>query len=154
MSQVNRYASIQKRTFESALMHHLETQWGLLGGRRILQLLVDDVLDYAAEEEELGKTIGKDLLEGNVTLPIIRTLNRCTEAERDRLAEIIRARSQDPEHLQVILDTLQHYDGLEYCRSMARGYVEKAKASLHSFADDHNKSALLTVASFVADRRN
>ena len=49
MSQVNRYASIQKRTFESALMHHLETQWGLLGGRRILQLLVDDVAELQDE---------------------------------------------------------------------------------------------------------
>lgn len=43
MSRVNPYGSIQKRTFESALLHHLETEWGLLGGRRILQLLVDDV---------------------------------------------------------------------------------------------------------------
>jgi hypothetical protein len=49
MSRVNPYGSIQKRTFENALMHHLETEWGLLGGRRILQLLVDDVLALQAE---------------------------------------------------------------------------------------------------------
>ena len=44
MSRVNPYASIEKRTFESALMHLLETEYGLLGGRRILRLLVEDVL--------------------------------------------------------------------------------------------------------------
>lgn len=40
MSQVNPYGSIQKLTFENTLLYHLETEWGLLGGRRILQLLV------------------------------------------------------------------------------------------------------------------
>lgn len=43
MSRVNPYASIAKRTFGSALMHLLETEYGLLGGRRILQLIVEDV---------------------------------------------------------------------------------------------------------------
>jgi len=43
MSQVNPYASIAKRTFASALVHLLETEYGLLGGRRILQLLAEDV---------------------------------------------------------------------------------------------------------------
>jgi len=49
MSRVNPYASIEKRTFESALMHLLETEYALLGGRRILGLLVEDVL--ALQEE-------------------------------------------------------------------------------------------------------
>jgi len=43
MSRVNPYASIEKRTFESALIHLLETEYGLLGGRRILALLAEDV---------------------------------------------------------------------------------------------------------------
>ncbi|MBL7063075.1 MAG: DUF1670 domain-containing protein, partial [Anaerolineae bacterium] len=49
MSRVNPYASIEKRTFESALMHLLETEYGLLGGRRILQLLVEDVMALMEE---------------------------------------------------------------------------------------------------------
>ncbi len=43
MSRINPYGSIEKRTFESALQHLLETEYGLLGGRRILHLLVEDV---------------------------------------------------------------------------------------------------------------
>jgi hypothetical protein len=43
MSRVNPYGSIEKRTFGSAMMHLLETEYGLIGGRRILQLLVEDV---------------------------------------------------------------------------------------------------------------
>lgn len=49
MSQVNPYGSIQKRTFESALVHLLETEYGLIGGRRILQLLADDVVNLVTE---------------------------------------------------------------------------------------------------------
>lgn len=49
MSQVNPYASIAKRTFESALIHLLETEYGLLGGRRILQLLAEDVQQLVEE---------------------------------------------------------------------------------------------------------
>jgi hypothetical protein len=49
MSQVNPYGSIQKRTFESALVHLLETEYGLIGGRRILQLLAEDVAKLVAE---------------------------------------------------------------------------------------------------------
>lgn len=49
MSRVNPYASIEKRTFESVLMHLLETEYGLLGGRRILWLLVEDVLALQVE---------------------------------------------------------------------------------------------------------
>jgi hypothetical protein len=49
MSQVNPYGSIQKRTFESALVHLLETEYGLIGGRRILQLLAEDVVKLVEE---------------------------------------------------------------------------------------------------------
>ena len=49
MSRVNPYASIEKRTFESALLHLLETEYGLLGGRRILHLLVEDVMALMEE---------------------------------------------------------------------------------------------------------
>lgn len=42
-TRTNQFASIEKRTFESALVHMLETEYGILGGRRILQLLAEDV---------------------------------------------------------------------------------------------------------------
>jgi len=49
MSRVNPYGSIGKRTFESALVHLLETEYGLLGGRRILNLLAEDVARLVEE---------------------------------------------------------------------------------------------------------
>jgi octaprenyl-diphosphate synthase len=116
--------------------------------------LVDDVLDYAAEEEELGKTIGKDVQEGKVTLPIIRTLAQCTEVERRRLVETIRSRSLRPGDLREILETVRGYDGLGYAHDRARGFVEEAKERLHPLPHGRDKAALLTVADFVASRKN
>jgi octaprenyl-diphosphate synthase len=116
--------------------------------------LVDDVLDYAAEEGELGKTIGKDLQEGKVTLPVIRTLTQCTDAEKARLVEIIRSRSSEPRHLREIFTTIRRYDGLKHTHSRARGFVETAKVHLRPLPDGRDKSALMAVADFVASRRN
>jgi octaprenyl-diphosphate synthase len=116
--------------------------------------LVDDVLDYAADEEELGKSIGKDLQEGKVTLPIIRTLQQCTETERGQLVDSIRSRSLEPPKLQQILDTVRFYDGLDYTHAKARGFLEDAKGRLRDLPDGQDKSALMAVADFVASRRN
>ncbi|MCP4358576.1 MAG: DUF1670 domain-containing protein [Chloroflexi bacterium] len=49
MSRVNPYGSIEKRTFESALMHLLETEYGFFGGRRILRLMTEDVMALIEE---------------------------------------------------------------------------------------------------------
>lgn len=115
--------------------------------------LVDDVLDYAAEEEELGKTIGKDIQEGKVTLPIIRTLGRCTELERRRLMEVIRSRSVSQKEVHEILETVQKYDGLQYTQQVARRFVEEAKARLMGLPASKARAALLAVADFVAARK-
>jgi hypothetical protein len=58
MSRVNPYASIAKRNFESAMMHMLETEYGLLGGRRILRLLVEDTLALMNEFFPVQERIG------------------------------------------------------------------------------------------------
>jgi transposase len=62
MNQVNPYGSIQKRTFAAALLHHLETEWGLLGGRRILQMLVDDVEALREEFYPAIENVGSGML--------------------------------------------------------------------------------------------
>jgi hypothetical protein len=58
MSRVNPYGSIVKRNFESAMLHMLETDYGLLGGRRILRLLVEDTLalmdEFYPPQERVG----------------------------------------------------------------------------------------------------
>ena len=58
MSRVSPYGSIAKRNFESAMMHMLETEYGLLGGRRILRLLVEDTLALMEEHYPAMERVG------------------------------------------------------------------------------------------------
>ena len=55
--------------------------------------LIDDVLDYSAEQAELGKTVGDDFREGKITLPVILAFRRGDETER----EFWRRTLEDPE---------------------------------------------------------
>ena len=116
--------------------------------------LIDDLLDFAADEKELGKTIGKDLFEGKVTLPIIRTLEKSSDEEREKLSSIIQTRSQQEQDLQIIIEAVHNSDSLEYTQWIAEQYVRKAKESLGVFPDGRYKTALLEVADFVAARRS
>jgi hypothetical protein len=58
VSRVNPYGSIAKRNFESAMMHMLETEYGLIGGRRILRLLVEDTLALMEEHYPAMERVG------------------------------------------------------------------------------------------------
>jgi octaprenyl-diphosphate synthase len=116
--------------------------------------MVDDLLDYEAEEAQLGKTIGKDLQEGKITLPMIRALHGCSDSERKRIVEAIRSRAEDASSLPEIREIIRKYDGLEYTHSLANRYVETAKMSLESMPTGPDKTALLALADFVATRRN
>ncbi len=51
--------------------------------------ITDDTLDYMAKEKEFGKSIGKDLEEGKITLPLIYALKQCTAKERKIIKELI-----------------------------------------------------------------
>ena len=50
--------------------------------------LMDDVLDYAADQKEFGKSIGHDIEEGKITLPLIHTLQLCNADEKERIGEV------------------------------------------------------------------
>ena len=57
--------------------------------------MMDDILDYSADEGELGKKLGKDLEEGKITLPLICLLKSVTEAERDEIKTIVEKLSDE-----------------------------------------------------------
>ena len=76
--------------------------------------LIDDVLDYRADSETMGKNVGDDLAEGKPTLPIIYALNNGNAAQIKVLREVIKNgdRSKLQQVLEIILDT----KALEYAQ--------------------------------------
>lgn len=114
--------------------------------------LMDDRMDYISTEEDFGKTIGTDLQEGKMTLPLIKALRECTEAERKYMAELVEAEDINDKELQEALVIINRYDGIDYTLEKAKEYVSRAKETLSVFDESKDKTALLELADYVIER--
>ena len=114
--------------------------------------IIDDVLDYSAEQERLGKTIGDDFREGKVTLPIILSLHRGNDAERafwKRTLDDSDQRDGDLNHAQ---DIIRRHHALQDCVERARHYGAIARDALGLFSAHPVKQCLLDIVGFTLDR--
>src|ERR1041384_4584528 len=82
--------------------------------------LVDDVLDFTAREQVLGKPVGNDLREGKVTLPLVYALESATPVERAKVAAILRDRNYDQVPFRQVRALLSKYQGIERVRERAQ----------------------------------
>jgi octaprenyl-diphosphate synthase len=112
------------------------TQFGLNLG--ITFQVVDDILDFTGDEQELGKPVINDLKEGRITLPIIHALAHAGEADRRRLKDL--AQEVRPETAPEILALLDQTGSLTYAREQARHYTLKAQENLQLFPESMEKS--------------
>jgi octaprenyl-diphosphate synthase len=112
--------------------------------------MADDILDYMAEEGELGKKLCKDLEEGKITLPLLFLLRTAREDEVSEIKNVIRDFSEAG--LQRIMVLLKKYNSIEASFEKALALVEEAKQELSVFPDNQAKSALLTIADYSLRR--
>jgi octaprenyl-diphosphate synthase len=112
--------------------------------------MADDILDYMAEEGELGKKLCKDLEEGKITLPLLFLLRTAHEDEVSEIKNVIRDFSEAG--LQRIMVLLKKYNSIEASFEKALALVEEAKQELSVFPDNQAKSALLTIADYSLRR--
>ncbi|MBS3918284.1 MAG: polyprenyl synthetase family protein [Deltaproteobacteria bacterium] len=115
--------------------------------------LIDDNLDYTSREEEFGKKIGIDLQDGKVTLPLIYTLNHCTEKESAIIRQAVESDPMTSESFSQVITIIDNYRGVTYTWEKAREYVARAKGHLHHLSGSMEKEALLILADYVLERR-
>ncbi|MGB1293689.1 MAG: octaprenyl diphosphate synthase [Pseudoalteromonas sp.] len=113
--------------------------------------LVDDVLDYNADAEQLGKNIGDDLAEGKPTLPLIYAMQQ-GNAEQVQLIRDAIEHSNGMDHLEAILCALRETNALEFTMNKADEEADKAIACLSVLADSPYKEALVSLARIAVDR--
>jgi octaprenyl-diphosphate synthase len=113
--------------------------------------LIDDVLDYSATSEEIGKNIGDDLAEGKPTLPLIYALKHGTAAQQEILREAI---TQGGKNLikDVIL-AIDSTDAIEYTARLARQEADRAIKALTGLPTSLYTDALLALANFAINRK-
>ena len=109
--------------------------------------MIDDILDYVADQSELGKKLGKDLMEGKITLPLIELLKKAKEKEE--IVNIIKSDRLSEESLGKILQYLKKYNCIESSIEIAKDYIEKAKSSLYLFNDSPYKQTLFKIADYI-----
>jgi len=114
--------------------------------------VADDTLDYIAQTQRLGKTLGADLREGKVTLPLIHLLRNCSEEEKKRVTHTFRANDASEKPFDEILDLMHRHGSIEYAFSVARGYIQKSTGFLESFGASVHKAAMEVVADYIVSR--
>ncbi len=114
--------------------------------------LTDDTLDYVAAEKEFGKAVGMDIKEGKITLPLIRTLARCSAGEKETIRGIVERKQATEEDIRTVFGLIGKYDGITYALDRARTIIAEGKARLAPFQDGEAKAALLAMADFIAER--
>ena len=114
--------------------------------------LVDDVLDYSAEQEALGKTVGDDFREGKVTLPVILAYAAGDADERAFWKRTINELEQGPEDLAHAQALMAKHKTLAKTLSRARDYADAAHRDLDLFAPTAHRRAMEEVIDFCVDR--
>jgi octaprenyl-diphosphate synthase len=114
--------------------------------------LVDDALDYAADQATLGKTVGDDFREGKITLPVLAAYQAGNTAERDFWRRTIEASDQQDADLDYALRLMEGCGAIDTTIARAAAFAASAQAALASFPDSALKRALLDVADYTLQR--
>jgi octaprenyl-diphosphate synthase len=112
--------------------------------------IVDDVLDYSADEAETGKHLGDDLAEGKPTLPLIHAMQHGTPELTARVRLAIETGGRDD--FPAVLEAIQATNALDAARDHARAEATLAIAALQAFPSSVFKDALLKLADFAVSR--
>ena len=114
--------------------------------------LVDDALDYSAQQATLGKTVGDDFREGKITLPIVLAFGRGNAEERRFWRRTMEEVDQQDDDLERAIALLHKHGALEDTVERARHYGAIARDALGLFPDSEMRRALIDVVDFCIER--
>lgn len=114
--------------------------------------LIDDVLDYQADQEKLGKTVGDDFREGKITLPVILAFRRGNEEERTFWRRTLEDLEQTDDDFEYAIKLMHKHNALSDSIDRARHYGAIARDALGIFKDCPQKRALIGLIEFCIQR--
>ncbi len=112
--------------------------------------IADDVLDYTADAEALGKNLGDDLAEGKATLPLIHALQHGSAEVQARLRAIVEA--GDASAFPEVLEAIRACGGIGYSMQRARAHAANAHRALDALPAGEGRDALRALADYAVDR--
>ena len=114
---------------------------------------MDDLLDYEVSEKEFGKPVGKDLKEGKTTLPLIYALSKMDRKEVKRLEGLFKSHRANEKDYAGLIKFVRDSGAIDYIRTEARDYINRAARFLDVFPESGFKNDLLVLNEYIAERR-
>ncbi len=114
--------------------------------------LIDDALDYGGTSAKLGKNVGDDFREGKITLPVVLSFRRGSDAERAFWKKTMEAGNGSDAELEHAISIMRRHRAIEDTVERARHYGAMAVDALALFPDGPMKSAMLEAVDFCISR--
>jgi len=113
--------------------------------------IVDDILDFTATEEEMGKPIGSDLVQGTLTLPAMLFLERYPED--NPVKRLFQNKGNRQENIRLAIESIRNSSIVQGCYAKASDYCAKACHNLKQLPDNPTRQALTELANYVIYRK-
>jgi octaprenyl-diphosphate synthase len=113
--------------------------------------IIDDVLDYDGDSQEMGKNLGDDLREGKATLPLIAAMQRGSATQAQMVRQAIENGSTD--QLDAIVTVVRETGALDVAREAAAAEAHRAIEAISTLPDSAYRTALLQLAAQLLQRR-
>jgi octaprenyl-diphosphate synthase len=110
----------------------------------------DDLFDY--ETNVTGKSVGNDILEGKMTLPMIYALQNASLTQRLAIRRVFKNEKKTPEQVRQVIDFVLEHKGVEQTRERMTSIADDARAILHSFPEGEARTTLDQFLHFVVNR--
>ena len=111
----------------------------------------DDLFDYT--EAHIGKPTGIDIKEQKMTLPLIYTLNNCSEKDKKWLINSVKNHNKNKKRVKEVIVFVKENGGIEYTISKMKEYQTKALAILNTYPDSPYKKSLIIMVNYVIERK-
>ena len=113
--------------------------------------IVDDILDFMGDEDEMGKPVGSDLMQGTLTLPSLLLMDRYPQ---DNPVQKLFGRRRRPQHLSQAVEMIRGSDIPDESYSMAAGFGQKAEEALAVLPQNETRRTLRDIVRYVLGRRS
>src|ERR1700756_1248364 len=116
--------------------------------------MVDDLLDFTASAEQLGKPVLSDLKEGKVTMPLIYAMENGHRDARALVARVLEEKDFISVRPETIVSLVHESGALDRARKLAHDFAYRAKQCIQGSEDSEYARALLTLPDFILEREN
>lgn len=113
--------------------------------------IIDDCLDVTASQEEIGKSVGTDVEDGKVTLPVLWAYARADERTRATVRDIY-TRTEAGDRVADLRRVCRLNEGVTYARQRADELIRSALARVRELPESPARASLENIAGFVLER--